>query len=1119
MVQNSIDSAVGGKNERSLEALVMQSMGTIALDVPRTLSVASIAQSSFGLTDLFDGDASKRSSSMSKSNSHGDIVQSSQIDHKRAISKLALIRQQRSERLGKDNKRNHIDETNQTRRNIDETSQVKRHTRRRSTGNAEKERKRMDAELARKKMEEIYGPGGFPEANDSGDRTSNRDSTSKSDKMPYTPTKNKKVRKIRSNTSLSNYFSTPQGNRQRRISGGNMSIGTSSTMSTKKQSNSNQKKLSSVNDLVHNSAWADSVRKNSESFEKRIRRTPRNSHLRNKLDNHFPSTPKSDGSTKNARFARRRSSGDIGSLPKSDPGNRKQLRRKCRHSLNASVDLSSRSSNELASLASSVPISPKSPGAPPGSNVEGLVTPYNVLRDPKYKSSSQSYSDRLMIAAESSKTPMASLKKYLRDEKTEKMSTASVNSGNNSGPSKSISSGTSKSPRAGRRKRLPQSLLQIPFSDGNISKDDNDKRGDEETDNNKTALAVQAFGKSVAKTMKKQAKNTKRKIGKQISKMAPPNGMKSADSPFEYKAKIGTPLNHDPFDYFSDDEKNPDSSLIALKPPSGIVPEDEDDGIDSPIALKPPSGIIPDDPDSLTALKPPSGIVPEEEDGLNIPLKAPSGHCPRQESGFQTLKAPSGHCPRKESGFQETFPPPPLLSGSEVEGSPDLKSRKGIRGKVKRRSRQRRKSGSRKKYHEQLESPSENSFNEIFSDGDPSSSTQNGAFAEPAIVTSGSDQYPIFDDDDQDEDSTIERSYKMWNMNKKEYRSEQQQLDDGDSTIRDDDNMISSINTRDITIFNSNSFEQESMSTSRKKCPTFDPKTSSGKNVCNFNSSISTAITATTTAPTSPSITQSKHHSKKSYVNMNQHSNNELNTNTFTINEEDQTRRRNCTNKLDHKYGTDPIPSRNTEMKAKSLASEAALKKEASKAKPKDELSRQVGVSEKAVTKSGGLKAPQRTVSAELFDLLKNENTKNEKEKRRRELKDGARDRYYEQHKRDLKERRKQSQNFIDMAITVDSTDPLEVSEISNTHHRIARKKSPKPRRASLSQGSKNEDANSPGTPKDRKSSDRRSRTPVKNRRRGSRVKGRKRQDSSKTGSASDLFFEEKKDSASTLEM
>jgi len=127
-----------------------------------------------------------------------------------------------------------------------------------------------------------------------------------------------------------------------------------------------------------------------------------------------------------------------------------------------------------------------------------LATPYSVLQNQRFKLSSKTYSDRLMIATnDSEKTPMDSLSKILNDEKQLSSSSSSLE----------------REPRVAVQ--LPLSLLKIPFGG-----DDDESVEDEEAAAEKSLKKKKGFGKSVAKSMKKQAQNTKRKIERQITKMS-----------------------------------------------------------------------------------------------------------------------------------------------------------------------------------------------------------------------------------------------------------------------------------------------------------------------------------------------------------------------------------------------------------------------------------------------------------------------------------------------------------------------------------------------------------------------------------------------------------------------
>jgi hypothetical protein len=1065
-MKNSADSTVGGNDEQSFEALMMRSVGKLPLALSMSSAVTPTKElSPNAAIDNNDGDVSKHSSSNSISNSNHYLEQFSNIeDYRNARSKLAHSKQQKnSPGLDADNKNK-----------LDEKIPSRRKGRRKS--NSHPQRVKMDGELVRKKMEEIHVTvGAFEgEGDDFGRQDPDQDS-SKAEESSDNETERFSKKNINNNT-LSIYFSPPQqgtwqGRRGRKST--NKSITTSSTTSTKKQSNSTIQKRCSMNELVLNSAWADGVKNNSEFSERRIRCARRHS----KMDDHYPSTPNSDGPTKN-RFAMRRSISDVNAITRSDFGSRNKNRRKFRRSISESLVPNTRTSKRLASLFSSVPSSPKSPKstADTSSAAESvlgtIVTPYSILRDPKYKLSTRSYSDRVMIAAESNKTPMAALRKYLQDEKE---LSASADVDKNVFPDK-----TGRTPR--RSKQMPQSLLQIPFFDGTTNIESSEKRGDDEVDNNKAALAVQAFGKSIAKSMRKQAKNTKRKIGQHISKMAPPQTAKSTIS------SMSKPASHVPLD----DTATSETPLFV-----GHIFD---------------SSYLHDDP--LNYLKPPSGHCPRKETGFHFPTSNVT-----KDSVHRTNRyvPPLPLTPESESNHRQDSSG--LNVGDDLKQGYEENSRKISISKVNRKNRQKRKSNSKKRSDAQLESSVEKSFVQASSDGDPSSkysdqgsSSRGYDFQESPIIESKSDESPTFDDnDDEEEDSSIEGSFNIniaTNQKEKINKQLQPLVVDGNSTIKDDGKGGSSQKIRD-------SSKQADLSCTPNKHPvpaspntettTSTPSQSIAcKHVYTFydrcnSSSISTLVTS---VPTSPSQTRSKNNSEKGYDNLNQHNDNEIDSNSINNKKECRNQRQKNKNTSEHmevpkKEETNEMETSNTtntsyaafqdneisievETKADKLASEPALNEEASKKKEDDGLSQPTGTLEASKTKvvRKHEKTKESNVLSEPFDLLKQENKRENRAKLRKEA---TRERF-ERHKKNLQTMRLK-QNIIDREIAVDYN-PLDLSKISCTYHASPeQRKSAKPRRSFTSESSSRNGQPQPAnTAKERKS---------KNSRRGSKIKSR----------------------------
>jgi hypothetical protein len=992
----------------------------------------------------------------------------------------------------------------------------------------------MDVEMMRKKMDELYGAEGVSEAEgeDGGNLHTNQNSNRVQETRSNLPESFAK-KKVKSK-ALSSFISTPQQGkgRGRRGSKSNMSIVTSSTTSTLKQSNTNHKSFS-VNEFVHNSSWADGVKKNSELAERRMRRTRRRFDKRNRMDDHYPSTPNSDGPSRR-RFPRRRhSSGDVNGLARSGSGT--MVRRKFRRSISdlEAINAVVGSPNEMFLLRSksSGPATPK-----PTKSTEdtasvaesAVATPYNILRDPKYRLSAKSYSDRVMIAAE------------LQDE--------------NGGP--------------GGSPRIPIQILQIPFPEATANTESSEKRGDDESDNKKAAQAVQAFGKSVAKSMKKQAKNTKRKIERQISKIASPHTSKSVvTSKFlvDDTAKSSTPL-------FDDDVL--DSSYYSDK-------GERNRRVYSPIPLKPPSGAIPlSSPIGTIPFKPPSRMNPRDEaDGiLNSPLialKPPSGHYPRAEPGFQAPGLNSIEDPVKVTG--RYIPLAPLLDEPETKVSQDRagsivgdnqkesdrrRPRNMTGSKAMRIRRRRKKVNSKKKNDEQLESSIESG-----SAGDPSSSSHDSGYHGTSIIESRSNQYPIFNDEEE-EASSLERSFQI---NTAVLEQLQPLVGTGDLTIRDDEKEVSPNYTHsynDVSSADSSvqrdlsntrkmsaagkSLRSKSFSPSRRRkniISTFsDKKGAAGEGLRSKSSnpsrrrrnsmggageglrskssspsrrrrnsmggageglrskssspsrrrrnsmggageglrskssspsrrrsnSISTPVSS---QPSSPIRARYKKNRNKIYGNRKQHDSNKFNS-KVTNAEKNKKEASKIAKILATEFQDGVNSTEKVEPNANDLPSQQAVNKKVSHNKEEGRLSHTAGVIEIGIAlleAHENQKTKDDDVSVELFNLLKNPNSKREHKAKLR--KKATRERL-ELKRRDLRRLRRQ-QEIVDMAITVDSFDPLEVSEI--TQKTVERRKSGKSHRKSVSdRNSRSEQVQAVNSTRDKGQ---------KSRRRGSRTK------------------------------
>jgi hypothetical protein len=1060
VVEKSADPAVVGNDEHSFEASVITSMGNLSLASPMASAATPTEElSPNSAVDETDGDAPNHSSSNSSSkNNHYPQQRSHLEDYRNRRAKLARSKQQKkgTQRFDTDNKNNLDGKKHPSRRKG------------RLKSNRHPQRVKMDGALVRKEMEEIHAvdQASKGKEDDSGRQDPSQESSKAEESSGNVQERSPKKSISNNKNTLTRHFTPlqqePRQGRPRCSKSTNKSIDISSTTSTKKQSNSTVQKRLSVVDLVLKSPWAECVRNNSELYERRIRRARHHS----KIDDHHPLTPTIDGSAKNRSARRSSSSDDVNAdITRSDFGSRNRNRRKYRHSLNGHLDGLEPNTHTLKRLASSGPCSPKSPKSTADTSSAAtepalvMMTPYSVLKDPKY-----SYSDRVMMAAESNRTPMSSLKKYLRDEK-ELLAAAGVDTIFISGETKS----TRRTPH--RSKQMPHSLLQLPFYDGTTNAESSEKQGDDEGDNNKAALAVQVFGISVAKSMKKQAKDTKRKIDRQISKIASPQTVKSA-----YKYTSHIPL---------DDTATSESPFFVghVCDPSHL----HDDPMDS--------------------------------------LKPQSGHCPRRETVFQ---APTSNVTKYSVQRTNRYAPPSPLTlesesndrqesaGLNVVGDPkegiEKKSRKSIRSKVIRKSRQEWKTNPNEKDDAQLESSVKKSFVKANSDGDPSSSRGCNIQDSP-IIESQSDEFLIFDDNDDgvdnedvEEDPSIEGSVNInTSANQNEKLNEQLRplIVDGVSTIYADGKEGSFQNIRD-------SSKQPDLSCTINKhlapaSPNTEPTTSTLNRSISFydrcnSSSISTLVAS---VPTSPSGTRSKNNSEKSYSNLNQQNDNgivpnfiankEKNRKTsdhMEVPKEEETNEieaSNATNRSSIASQDQEISIKEVETKANNISSELVLNEEASKKKGDDDGLLQPTRNLEASKTNEGCKH-QRTkesdVSSELFDLLKKEHKKENRAKLRKEA---TRERI-ERQKKEL-QRMRLKQHIIDTDIAVDSDhNLLDVSEISCTYH-----PSPEQRTSAKPRGSfTNESSSRNGQPRPVTTT---KKIKSKNGRRRSKIKSRHEQD------------------------
>ena len=725
ILRTAVSSRAGGENERKD---VMAVRVSSAMSRPVDLKSGPSACYS-------DCDTSKTTNSTHSGNHHDDY-KNKQDDYKAAGSKALFFKHEKRGSFDKEN--------------IDEAIQQARQNRHRvRNSRAEKERRKRDSALLRKKMEEILGSDIEYEC----DFSSSDFSTSST--PDDAPTNNRSASPKKKKNSLSNYIQSPgkrmsQGRRKSRNST-NKSIGTSSTTTTKKQSNSGKKEKK----------WADGVRRNSEASAERRSRRPRRKRLSrsksaergdskpDKSDEHslIPISdgrprrfmrrlstgdinekaqpllaPNSEGKPKR-RFLRRLSTGNINETSQPNFSAQSKCRRGNRHSTGSNVDLQKNTSNLVDSLALSHRIPP--PVTAKNDLVDSLAlshrvppspikSPYNILNDPKYKLSAGSYSDRLMLAVESCDS-LGSLKKYLRED---------------GGVGNDFSS------------------LEIPFFDEAKSKEDGEKLVGDASNKRKKQQRRLSIGESVAKSVK----NTTRMIGKQISKIAPASAPKPT-------------MTHLPLD----DTINSVSSCISQ--------EDDEDIV---VPLKPPSRLVP--------LRTPSGI----SKGRQVALKSPSGRGPRKEYiSKETIS-------NKNNEFVEyTTQKIPQLNPKQAE-SLDGNDKKQDNGEMTRRKSilkanskndcKKNSDNSKKKTFLQLETSIHGDLSCGFSD--LGSTSLGSSTRETPIVTCAYKQYSVDlpDDSDEDEDTSIDTSFFHSAIGRQGHHN-------CDSTITDDEKKEDSLNT------------------------------------------------------------------------------------------------------------------------------------------------------------------------------------------------------------------------------------------------------------------------------------------------------------------------------------
>eukprot|EP00535_Pseudo-nitzschia_heimii_P010092 CAMPEP_0197181608 /NCGR_PEP_ID=MMETSP1423-20130617/5846_1 /TAXON_ID=476441 /ORGANISM="Pseudo-nitzschia heimii, Strain UNC1101" /LENGTH=1059 /DNA_ID=CAMNT_0042631895 /DNA_START=62 /DNA_END=3241 /DNA_ORIENTATION=- len=917
-------------------------------------------------------------------------------------------------------------------------------------------------------------------------------------------------------------------------------ITSSSTATTKKQSNKSSNPRYSVNDLVQNSAWAGKFTESAVRRPARISRSRTDGALQNSnsnismgnrfhqqpLNHHWinstkgpelphdnadisrSSSPKSDRPTK-SRLARRRSSGDVNTITPSNSGGRRP-RRKLRAPSNGSTapgsphtSQSPHSSRSRLRRVAVVPLTPEKETAEPFSNSDPLLmTPYNVLQDPKYKKSARSYSDLVMIAAESNKSPMISLKKILQEEKS-RLAHGKVH--DNEGTDEIVRERSRSAGKLRRKSRSkPHPLLKIPFSDGEPSTENSERKKADDLDNSKAVLGVQNFGKSVAKSMKKQAKNTKRRISRQITNAKAATTSRStpkshilldstaegsiidyhndeSDSAFSSKKdqnddKNNSPLPlkapsghrgwgglayHEPHSRFS--KRNSSSTIDNLRQNDQRMPlKKEDEGkLDSPVPLRPPSGHVKET--SPLPLKAPSGHIKiNREDFSPLPLKAPSGHIKiiREDVSPLPLKPPSGKMQRNSpmdhsSGSPEEpnsiateelkqshrrlQPPPDLPILPEEEGD-GKKSRKKRGSKINRMLMRTKKSEikSTKNIYEQL-----------------NSSFGSGLYVNPNAVKSSSVFNPVYCDDDYEENSTSD-----FTVNKLTDQKGIQFVFYGDPTSRGD-------NSSSFHKPMNGSFENDDHSVTEKTEPT--TSTSSRAITCkqintpsDRDSSVSTFVSSVVTADNRHF---SKNSSEKSYGSPINNTSIAMIPNLMTNSDECQRQSPDTLNTSDEMEvsfkevaedkevitSMDNLlePSHHNEILAEidtkdfNIESESVCEKKGSKEKGDDAPSQTGQTTGSNIIGSEASKTKRVSSNQKRSDDSKTEQEifdllRNESRKIRKEAKD-RKDSSRERAGRHKKESRRLRQRKHIVDMDITvDTDPLEISEISNPHMHIA---------------------------------------------------------------------------------
>ena len=1145
-VQQATTVAVGNKDMPSLEALMMKTGGNLPLYTPSLKTELNNA------VDSRDGDSSKPSSGASSGNDSNNKIDgngnnlaeefSNLEDYRNARSKLAFFKQQKSARLDNGAKKSP------------------------GTPSRRRRRRQSDTELVRKQLEEMLGTDSNTDGEGGGSshrRMIKRKSKTIADSRIESPTM-----QINESNSLSTFIShQPKESRQdhRSSKSTNKTITSSSTDTTKKQSNQSGSHRYSVNDLVQNSSWAG---RSNESAVRRPARLSRartegalpkqnsNSSLGNGLhqqhsnyhwikstngpeiphndtDNHRSSTPNSDRPTKSL-LARRRSSGDVSTATPSGSGGSgsRRPRRKLRLPSNGSTTPSSRASRSPHSsrsrsrkaVATAAAQTPRKETAESTSDSDPvLMTPYNVLQDPRYKRSARSYSDLVMIAADSNKSPIASLKKILRDEKEV---SASGKGRNNEGTDDRV---RERSRSAGRQRRkssrsTPHPLLKIPFSDGEPSTETNEKQPKDEYDNSKAGLlGVQGFGKSVAKSMKKQAQNTKRRISRQISNAKAATTSRSTS---KSHVLLDSTDESNILDYESDEsdsafssKKDKDggknSSPLPLKAPSGHrglggesyqepssrfpkripnttmdmirqnnrrVPlkNENEENSNSPLPLRPPSGHVKQTSRSSLTQRAPSGNA---KTASPLPLKAPSGHM--KDFSPLPLKPPSGQVQQHNSPtdrrpgspedpnpnateysgryhHRHEQPPlgPPPLSEAASDGEKIRKKRGSKINRMIMRAAKKNETKSTKNSYEQL-----------------NSSIETSSFFKP-----------VYRDNDNEQDSATEFTV---NNDHKGI----QFVFYGDSTSKGD-------NSSSFHKPTNGGFGHDDSSVTQKTEPT--SSSSSRAITCkqiytpsDRDTSISTFVSSVATLDSRPRSRNTSEKSSSSQIQntsilmvpnlMNDERQKQSPGNVNAPDEMDFPIQKaiedkegvNVTNK-----SLEPVHNEITaevDPKAQNIESELGFNKKGSKEKGGDDaLSQTRRTTGTDITGSESSKkkrvskhkkyAGESITEKEIFDLLKKESRKARKEAKDR--KDSSRERAG-RHKKESRKLR-QKKLIVDMDITVNS-DPLEISEISNPymHTTTERKKPAKTLRSSMSKSDSRGKMKTGDVRKDRKSSSR----------------------------------------------